>query len=279
MKYIWIILFLFCQSQNAQKHEFIGTIGNFELASSFDIDLNRNIFVTDIINNTVTKLDSLGNELISVGGYGWEESLFDEPTSIITNTLSIYVSDKNNDRIQRFDKDLNFLSLFSGNNSDSEINFAYPTCIEISRIGDLFLLDTDNNRILKFSLTGEYQLEIGSNDAGIYALSNPINFTIDQFGNIFVLDDNRVKVFDQYGNGQTSFELTLSAKGIHAYENKLIYFDDIKIIIYNFKERKIEFEMIDLNNLSDELIIDVKIIREYLFVLTSQKIYKYTITY
>jgi len=186
---------------------------------------------------------------------------------------------KNNDRIQRFDKDLNFLSLFSGNNSDSEINFAYPTCIEISRIGDLFLLDTDNNRILKFSLTGEYQLEIGSNDAGIYALSNPINFTIDQFGNIFVLDDNRVKVFDQYGNGQTSFELTLSAKGIHAYENKLIYFDDIKIIIYNFKERKIEFEMIDLNNLSDELIIDVKIIREYLFVLTSQKIYKYTITY
>jgi hypothetical protein len=87
---------------------FIKSFGNFQSAASFDIDLNGNFYVSDIEENNIVKLDSLGNEIVSIGGYGWSESSFDRPVSIITNTLSVYVADENNDRVQRFDKDLNF---------------------------------------------------------------------------------------------------------------------------------------------------------------------------
>ena len=125
------------------------------------MDLSGNIFVSDIGLNTITKFDSTGKIIINIGGFGWEESTFDEPIDIVTNTLSLYVADKNNNRIQRFDKDLNYISEFSGKKDNGKIEFGYPTCIDISSIGDLYILDSDNYRILKFNLTGEYLQEIG----------------------------------------------------------------------------------------------------------------------
>ncbi len=279
MKFLMIGLFVATQFFYAQELSYVTEYGNFDSASSFDIDLNGNIYITDISENTITKLDSSGSEILSIGGYGWEESAFDEPVSIFTNTLSIYVADKNNDRIQRFDKDLNFLSLYSGKVADTEIEFAYPTCIEISNIGDLFILDSDNNSILKFDLTGEYLSEIGSNDAGIFALSNPKNFSIDQDGNIFVLDDNIIKIFDQFGNGQLSFELQFKPHKIHTVGNSILYVEKSRLVLYNLKDRKIQAELVDFPELSDNAIVDSKIINNTLLVLTAQKILKYKIRF
>ena len=176
MKTLSIILllsnFIFCQTI-----DFVTEFGIFSSASSFDIDLQGNFYVADYYENTITKLDSTGNILNSIGGFGWENASFDQPACIFTTTLSTYVADKNNNRIQRFDKDLNFLSEYSGS-KNSEIEFAYPSCLAISKMGDLFLLDSDNNRILKFSLTGNFLIEIGAQDAGAFCFSKSQIFYI-----------------------------------------------------------------------------------------------------
>ena len=179
MKLLLITLFTFSNIIFSQNLAFLKELGKFKSASSFDIDLNGNIYISDNIENTITKLDSSGKTILSIGGFGWNESTFDQPVSVFTNTLSIYVADKNNNRIQRFDKDLNFLSQYNGDNSKNDVEFGYPTCLAISSVGDLFILDSDNNRILKFNLTGDYLSEIGSNDAGNFALDNPKNFSIE----------------------------------------------------------------------------------------------------
>ncbi len=63
------------------------------------------------MNNEIVKLDTLNNALKSIGGYGWSNSTFDEPVDIYATDLRVYVTDKNNNRVQVFDKDLNFLFL------------------------------------------------------------------------------------------------------------------------------------------------------------------------
>lgn len=277
MKYLMIIYFLISNFIAAQQLNYLGEYGDFAGAVSFDLDLNRNFFVADIIENTISKLDSVGNEILTVGGYGWQKSSFDEPVSVFTNTLSVYVADKNNDRIQRFDKDLNYLSLYSGDGNNSNIEFGYPTCIAISNIGNLLFLDSDNNRILKFNLTGEFLLEIGGNDAGNFALSNPKYFSTDSDGNIFVLDNNSIKVFDQYGNGQYSFTLDFNPLKIHILDQNILYVEKERIVLFSLKERRIIYEFSFFLNLDKETIIDAQVVEKYLFVLTSSRILKYKI--
>lgn len=142
-------------------------IGNFSKAESFSLAQNQFIYVTDSETNEVYKLDLSGNILKFIGGYGWSESAFDSPVDIFASTLNVYVTDKNNDRVQFFDKDLNYISQFGSDRIDNyQYEFRYPTSAVISPLGDLFILDSDNSRILKFDLNGNFSLEVGNYDAG-----------------------------------------------------------------------------------------------------------------
>lgn len=277
MKTILIISLFALKVVLPQNLKYITEFGKFNSAISFTSDLNSNFYIIDQQENTIYKLDSLGEEIVNIGGYGWEESTFDNPVNIFTNTLSIYVADKNNNRIQRFDKDLNFLSQYDGSAEDSEIQFGYPTCVAISNIGDLFILDSDNNRILKYNLTGEFLQEIGGNDAGVLAINNPQNFTIDNSGNIYVLDNDKIKIFDQYGNGQFKFSPLTNIKRIKFINNKLWLLKKRSLVKFDMKERNIAAIYNDLPNIFEEEIIDIDLSEKFLFVLTHHRIIKYKI--
>ncbi len=281
MKKLFLIIFIISSSVLPQTLSFEKCFGNFQNASSFDIDLNFNFYITDKDSSIIIKLDSLGNMINSIGGYGWEESTFDEPVDIFTNTLSVYVADKNNNRIQRFDKDLNFLSQYTGEDqNNNNIEFNYPTCIAISTIGDLFILDSDNTRILKFDLSGKYILELGGNDAGEFSIDNPKYFTTDNNGNIYALDENLIKVFDQYGNELLKFQPVINADKLDITNNFLVLNSKTQIAIYNLRDNKLILKMSKLQNFNkDDIIIKAKLVHNRLFVLAQKKIYKYKIQF
>lgn len=259
----------------AQSLQYISEFGNFENASSFDIDLSNNFYVSDTKTNSISKIDSNGNLINSIGGYGWEPSTFDEPIEVVTNTLSLYVADKNNHRIQRFDKDLNFLSEYSGTNSNNEVMFGYPISINISDIGDLYILDSDNNKILKFNLIGEFLQEIGGNDAGVFAINNPKSLAIDNSNNIIVLDEEYIKVFDQYGNDLFYFKPNGIINKIKFSSGLLIFINENEIKLFDLNNRKMIGEFLDLQNLGSDKIVDAEIISNNLFILTQTQIFKY----
>ncbi len=279
MKKTLIILITFSLSLSAQSLSLYKSFGNFKDAAAFDIDLNGNIYVSDKKENTIYKLDSLGNEKNNVGGYGWIESEFDEPIDIFTNTLSVYIADKNNNRIQRFDKDLNFLSQYSGTDKSNQIiEFGYPICVIISSLSDLFILDSDNNRILKFNLDGKFIAEFGGNDAGVYSIVNPKNFTTDSFGNIYVLDQNNIKVFDQYGNGLFKFKPFIEPDKININDNELLVFNKNMLGIYDLTANKLILKINYFPNMNKkEHLIDAELHEGKLFILTENKIYVYKI--
>lgn len=252
-----------------------GEIGNFSSASSFAINPYGIIFVTDDLKNEIIKLDTLGNVIKSIGGYGWDNSSFDCPTDVFSNVLNVFVADKNNNRIQFFDKDLNFLSQLSTQESgDERYSFRYPTSVAASNQGDLYVLDSDNQRILKFNLRGEFISEFGGIEAGEFRMTNPAKFCLDDNFNLLAIEGNSLFVFDQFGNGKKKVALPFTAKNINSIFNWITIVDGKSALVFSSTlDYSSQIKSIKLD-LAEE-VIDACVFKSKLYVLTSTEIFIY----
>ncbi len=280
LKYYLSFLLPICYNlSQAQSFVFSGSIGSFTAAKSFSINSAGYIFVTDTSSNELTKIDTLGKVIRFIGGYGWQESSFDNPNDVFATTLNIYVSDKNNNRVQFFDKDLNFLSQLVGPNiTDSRYVFNYPVCSAVSNQGDLFVLDSDNKRILKFNIRGEFQATIGSFDAGAFSLSYPVSFTITLDLKLLAVDPPNIVEFDQFGNGIKKIKFPFAPTNINATIQSISVNNKSQIALFSNSD----FEQGNLNPLIfkpdiNEEIMDSFLFGSKLYVLTKNSIliYKY----
>ena len=212
-----------------------------------------------------------GNVIKFIGGYGWSESAFDNPTDIFATTLNVYVTDKNNDRIQFFDKDLNFISQFGSDRiDDQQYSFRYPTAAVISVLGDLFILDSDNSRILKFNLSGKFSLEIGNYDAGSFALNEPTKFDISSDLRLFVLDGSNITVFDQFGGGLAKMDIGEGANNIQISENIISASFNNKVALFDLISPEKGFTEYQLEE--ESTIKDALVYKKQLYVLTEHLI-------
>lgn len=224
MKFLFSFSFIliFTNLAAAQQYSFLSYFGEFNNASSFHINSSGNIFITDSGTDEVFKIDSTGEVLKYIGGYGWKEGNFDFPADVFATPLNVYVADKNNHRIQRLDKDLNFISELSTRESENDnIKFGYPLSCATSNQGDLYILDSENKRILKFDLFGNFIQNFGSYDWGNFALNNPKKLAISASGNIYVIDGKNIIVFDQFGNGINKYNTGKNLAGINIIFNKM----------------------------------------------------------
>ncbi len=170
------------------------------------IDVNNNgmITVADREQNVVILLNSDLQQVREVGGYGWGNDQFDQPSGIwARNGIDVFVADYGNHRIQRFDGKLNYIStLFTRTNDNPDERFGYPTDVTISRFGDLYICDSENSRILKVSAQNQVTGSIGGMDAGKGRLTRPTRVGVGPDDRICVLDGSRVVLFDAFGNFQ-----------------------------------------------------------------------------
>lgn len=265
-----LILLLLVSKITAQSLVFKYEFGNFNDANSFSFSTAGFFYVSDIGKNEIIKIDTVGNALKVVGGFGWSESLFDKPIDVFANVLNVYVSDYNNNRIQVFDKDLNFI--FEIKNTD-KIEFRFPTCVASSNQNDIFILDSDNKRILKLDRSGNLLLIIGDIDAGKFQLSSPIKFCIDINFNLLVLNNNKLFLFDQFGNGLKIFDLNFTPRNINSLFNLITIVNNNKILLAKINDKnEISFldNLLSFNGLED--IQDGLVYNNKLYVLTKNNI-------
>lgn len=279
MRKLLLILTIATSSLLAQSFNFIKEFGNFKESSAISVTQGYNIYVSDTDKNEIYKFDNSGRQISSIGGYGWDIEAFDEPIDIFATPLNIYVADKNNNRIQIFDRELNFLSLFKTHENEAqEFSFSYPTCVAISTNGDLLILDSDNSRILKYDLNGNYLQQIGNYDAGSYKLNDPVKFSISRDGRIFVLDGNEIFVFDQFGTGISKIRISEDVNNISIYDFNLTLTSDKKIFtidLRNVANGFVEFNPAEITD--NEIITDSAFINDKLFILTSKRILEYSV--
>lgn len=275
-KFITLGIILFCSAVILpQNYTYVNSIGKFKDASAFCINSAGIIYLTDASTDEVYKLDTLGSVLKYAGGYGWNQSEFDHPSSVFATPLNVYVSDKNNHRIQRFDKDLNFISqLYTRENDNQSERFGYPLGCVTSLQGDLYVLDSENKRILKFDMFGNFSQNFGGYDAGIYALSNPLQIAVSPSNNIYVLDDStKIVVFDQYGNGTGILSLEGKNRGMN------IVFSNLTVNSVNGIYRSVlnsdntKLSRLNLNGYGEgEKFISSLVFNGKLYVLTAKSI-------
>jgi hypothetical protein len=269
------IFFILLQSWTyPQTYIYQGSIGAFINASSFHINSAGFLLITDSGNDEIYKMDTLGKVRKTTGGHGWGESTFDNPVDIFATPLSIYIADKNNNRIKRFDKDLNPISsLYTRDNDNPNSRFGYPLSCVIAPQGDLFILDSENKRILKFDLFGNFIQNFGGYDYGKYALNNPAAMAVDQNNYLYVADGRTILIYDQFGNGIGEIKGMEDFVSINIIFNNMTINSKDQIYYYDLSERTGQLENIKIN--SEEITGDIQstlIFNNKLYVLTSKEI-------
>ncbi len=171
-----------------------------------DLSLNQQqeIYLLDGGLHRVLLLDSTGALLREIGGFGWETYQFDQPQDIwAENSLDVFVADYNNNRVQRFDRRLNFVGTYTSEAVQRpELQFGLPVAVTFSRFGELFLIDSENRRVLRFNADGEPEQSFGDWDWGEGRLEEPVDICIDARDQVLISDAEQSCIFryDYYGN-------------------------------------------------------------------------------
>jgi len=151
----------------------------------------------------------------AIGVEGDDPGEFNKPRDItIAPDGSIYVSDTGNHRIQHLDKSGNVLHVWgvfadSGTGEAPPGTFYEPWGIDVGPDGSVYVADTWNHRIQKFSKEGKFITQwgyFGQGESGD-AFWGPRDLVFDSDGHLFVTDtgNKRVAVFDQNGQFITEF--------------------------------------------------------------------------
>ena len=209
--------------------------------TAIDVDLHGDVVVLDRRQNTVTLYDHSMKQLVVAGGPGWEDGQFDNPAGIwAKNGLDVYVADHGNHRIQRFDRTLSFVSSFSSRGgTEGATAFGYPSDVTLSRMGSLFVCDTENNRIVKLDAANRIEGTFGGFGAGTGKLDRPVQVEIGPEDHVYVLDPPRVMVFDLFGNFLTALAdgLLASPSRIAADDRGIVVVDGTDLVFFGSLQR------------------------------------------
>jgi len=171
-------------------------------AAAIDIDQAGNIYIIDRARHRLLKCSPIGIVIEEVGGFGTDPEKFDDPRDVSSfATLDVFVADFNNNRIVRFDRNLNFLSTLNSQ-YDPPYDFEQVLSVAVSSQYGLFLLDNVQKKIIKFSRFSEPVETFGGLSETYGQLLDPVQITLDSGKRLFVTDPGQkaVIVFDYLGN-------------------------------------------------------------------------------
>jgi tripartite motif-containing protein 71 len=139
----------------------------------------------------------------SFGANGSGDGQLKAPADIAVDAQgNLWVVDKTNNRIQKFDSSGKYLAKF-GSLGSGNGQFNRPTAITIASNGDLLVTDSGNGRVERFSSAGAYLSQFGSKGTGNgqFSGAGPEGIAIDSSGNIWVSDTGagRLQKFSSAG--------------------------------------------------------------------------------
>lgn len=257
------------------------SIGTFQRAFRLTISPQGGIYVADSDRNQVLLLSDEGSPA-SVGGYGWEVSMFDKPTGLATDGLNLFVSDQGNHRIQRFDRSLNFVSSFTTRDTSfAAARIGYPAGVALSRGGELFVLDGENLRVVKFTSAMRFERSFGDFDDQRARLHRPLKILVGKDDHVYVLEPERLLEFDMFGHYIRAIgkDVIQEAKSFALTETGFIVLTEDAL--HWFSDRGDRVSTVRAQHLMTEQTVgpleDVVVMGDRLFLLTSSRIHVFRV--
>lgn len=187
----------------------IGTLGRgeeqFTNPQGIAIGTGGRLYVADTGNDRVEVLSDRHTFLFEFGGFSadsarvqqGETQRFDEPVDIVQSiNRDVYVTDRNNARIVRIDRDGRFLGAFG-----TDARLKLPRGIASNRRGEIIVADTGNDRLVVFDRDGREQRTFGTFGWGPRQFKTPWDVAVDDENAMIVADtfNDRVQIFDNFG--------------------------------------------------------------------------------
>jgi uncharacterized protein (TIGR03663 family) len=178
--------------------------GQFQTPRAVAIGPDGLWYVADSGNNRIEVLDGEGNFVRSWGEGGSGAGQLQEPWGIAVNEEGrVYVADTWNHRVQVFDREGNYefqwgtFADVQGRAEEQPGLFWGPRDIRVDADGNVWVTDTGNKRIQKFTGGGEFLGMWGGGGIIPGRFEEPTSLDIGPDGNIYVADtwNRRVQVF------------------------------------------------------------------------------------
>ena len=167
------------------------------------IDIYNSLYCSSASQHRVFKVglrNNTNDPIITVAGVpcsGPVGNMLDHPHGIfVDKSLNLYVADTYNDRVQCFAFGQTSAMTVAGSDARKSYPLNKPTSIILDANDNLFIVDSENHRIVR-SIANEFQCVIGcSGGSGTSSnqLHNPQTMAFDTIGNIFVTDSNNHRI-------------------------------------------------------------------------------------
>lgn len=188
-------------------HKPVGTILRIAVTEQ------RELFLLDADHHRVIRYTNAGIEYGQVGGSGAGALQFSGPVDIASDGLTMWVLDRQNQRMVRLDRALNFVEEIDL--APAVDDFDQPLwydAISCASNGDIFLLDRREPQAVRLSPSGEILATYGGFGMSRGRLEQPTDLAAGRDGSLYITDGPRLLHFSRSG----------SLKSIHEYTEPLV---------------------------------------------------------
>jgi len=147
------------------------------------IDEQNNKYITDTIRSLVLVYDAQ-NKFVRIIGDG----VSFKPSDILIADNKLFITDIKNHRIVVLDKKTDEQLYTIGSVGSKEGELFYPTNLALGPDNNLYISETGNFRVQKFTLDGKFVKSFGKVGTGLGQFARPKGVAVDRDGRIHVVD-------------------------------------------------------------------------------------------
>jgi sugar lactone lactonase YvrE len=167
------------------------------------VDFRGTVYACDAGNDRLIKFGPDLTPLKDHGGYGSQPGQLSKPRFItVDNNLNILVSETGNQRVSRFDAELNYVDEITFFDQQDPLKFGSPSGIAVTDYGEMWIGDKDKNRVTLWTNVGQFDRFVGDFGYSGGELSDPEKIISYQGDKFIVCDvgNRRLVFYDDYGN-------------------------------------------------------------------------------
>jgi tetratricopeptide (TPR) repeat protein len=219
------------------------SMGRYKFPAPVDVttDAERNIYITSLTGGKIIKLDSSGK---GEDSKSLSFTSATKPYGLDYRSGVIAVSDFASGKIYLLDESLRTKKSFGGSgNGNGQFNGPEGLCFD--QKGNIYVADSANNRVQKFSPDGAFILSFGKEGNYEGELSKPADVAVKD-NRVYVCDSGnaRIAIFDDSGNfiENIRIEGLKVPRGISVRENFIVISDEFAgICFYSPSSKKAIF--------------------------------------